>query len=164
MRLRTCLVGALTIALLGSPLAAQASKKTVIGPERQRLMAAQTTKLVDQQVVRVIGTNYNLRVGIYLAFCEVPRRKELPRNCAGGINAEGVSESSFWISNNPPAYAADLVKGFTSRGGFIVDLKVSRFIGKTDCAIKKCAILTRADHLRPALRSADVFIPVSFKK
>lgn len=164
MTSKAWLVGALVIALLGAPVAAQASKKTVIGPERQRLVAAQTTNLVDQQVVRITGTNYNRRVGIYLAFCEVPRRGELPRNCAGGINAEGESESSFWISSNPPAYAADLVRGFTNRGGFVINLKVSRFIGQTDCAIRKCAILTRADHLRPALRSADLFIPVSFRK
>lgn len=164
MILKSWLVGALVVALAGAPLAAQAQQRTVIGPERQRLVAAQTTNLVDQQLVRVTGTNYNRRVGIYLAFCEVPRRGELPRNCAGGINAEGVSESSFWISSNPPAYAADLVKGFTTRGGFIINLKVSRFIGQTDCAIRRCAILTRADHLRPAMRSADVFIPVSFRK
>lgn len=164
MRWKFWTATALIAALATAPMAAHAQQRTVIGPERQRLIAAQTTNLVDGQTVRVTGTNYNRRVGIYLAFCEVPRRGELPRNCAGGINLEGESESSFWISSNPPAYAADLVKRFTPRGGFIVNLKVSRFIGQTDCAVSKCAILTRADHLRPALRSADVLIPVSFRK
>lgn len=164
MRLKPLLISALVLALVGAPLTAHADRKTVIGPERQRLIAAQTTNLVDQQLVRVTGTNFNRRVGIYLAFCEVPRRGQLPRNCAGGINLEGESQSSFWISSNPPAYAADLVRGFTQRGGFIVDIKISRFIGTTDCAIRRCAILTRADHLRPALRNADLLIPVSFRK
>lgn len=164
MRWRPWITSALIAVLVTAPMAAHAQKRTVVGPERQRLIAAQTTNLTDGQLVRVTGTNYNRKVGIYLAFCEVPRRGELPRNCAGGINLEGESQSSFWISSNPPAYAADLVRGFTPRGGFIVDLKVSRFIGQTDCAIKRCAILTRADHLRSALRSADVLIPVSFRK
>jgi hypothetical protein len=163
MRKKLWITTALIVALV-APAAAHAQQRTVVGPERQRLIAAQTTNLSDGQVVRVTGTNYNRKVGIYLAFCEMPTRGQLPRNCAGGVNLEGESESSFWISSNPPAYAAGLVKGFTSRGGFIVNLKVSRFIGQTDCAVKKCAILTRADHTRSALRSADVLIPVSFRK
>ena len=163
MRAMSWLIGVLVIVLVGTPVAAHAERKAVVGPERQRLIAIQTTNLVDQQLVRVTGANFNRRVGIYLAFCEVPLRGQLPRNCAGGINLEGESQSSFWISSNPPAYAADLVMGFTKRGGFRVDIKVARFIGETDCAIKKCAILTRADHLRPTLRTADLLIPVSFR-
>lgn len=161
---KSLLISFLVIALVGTPVAAHAERKVVVGPERQRLVAAQTTNLVDQQLVRVNGKKFNRRVGIYLAFCEVPLRGQLPRNCAGGINLEGESQSSFWISSNPPSYAADLVMKFTKRGGFRADIRVSRFIGQTDCAIKRCAILTRADHLRPTLRSADLLIPVSFRK
>lgn len=164
MRLKSLISSLMIAALLMTPLPAQASRKTEIGPERQRLIAAQTTRLVDGQTVRVTGTNYNRRVGIYVAFCEVPRRGQLPTNCAGGANLEGEGQSSYWISNNPPRYAKGLTRNFTVRGGFIVDLKVSRFIGNTDCAVKRCAILTRADHTRSNYRKADVVIPVSFRR
>lgn len=158
------LVLALTALLIVTATPAMATKRTVTGPENQKLSASQTTKLRDGQVVRVTGTAFNKKVGIYLAFCELPRKGSLPTNCAGGANVAGDSPSSFWISSNPPAYAGGLVRGFSSRGGFILDLRVTRFIGKTDCAIKKCAILTRADHTMPAYRRADVVIPVSFSK
>jgi hypothetical protein len=152
------------LVLMLLPVAAQAQQRTVIGPEKQRLTASQTTNLRDGQLVKVAGTAYNKRVGIYLAFCEVPKRGQLPSNCAGGVNLEGESQSSFWISDNAPRYAGDLVRKYTQRGGFIINVQVSRFIGTTDCAVKKCAILTRADHTRPAYRLADVVIPVSFRR
>jgi len=164
MKAKTLIASLLTAALLGAPTVALAQQRTAVGPEKQRLTAAQTTNLVDGQSVGVVGTAYNRKVGIYLAFCEIPAPKALPTNCAGGINLEGESPSSIWISSNPPSYAKALVTPFTQRGGFILNLKVSRFIGTTDCARKKCAILTRADHTRPAYRKADVVIPVSFKK
>jgi len=146
------------------PTAASATQRTVVGPEGQRVTVTQTTKLKDAQVVGVTGTKFNQKVGIYLAFCEVPKRGALPSNCAGGVNLEGESQSSHWISSNAPEYAGDLAKPFTQRGGFILKIRVQRFIGKTDCLVKKCAILTRADHTMPAYRKADVVIPVSFSK
>ena len=164
MRIRLIALTAVLLALIGAASPAQASKKTVIGSEGQRLMATQTTGLKDGQIVKVTGTKYNKKVGIYVAFCELPKQGKLPTNCAGGVNIDAESSSSFWISDNPPEYAQGLTKKFTTRGGFIVNLKVSRYIGKTDCAVKKCAILTRADHTRTAYRKADVVIPVSFKK
>lgn len=164
MKEKLLLTTALVIALALSPLAAHAQQKTVMGPDKQRLTATQTTKLKDGQLVKVTGTKFDRRVGIYLAFCELPKPGKQPTNCAGGVNAEGDSQSSFWISSNAPAYAGDLVKTFSPRGGFILNIQVSRQIGATDCAVKKCAILTRADHLKPSFRRADVVIPVSFQK
>lgn len=164
MRSRIVLGLVLAFSLLAIPNQAIASKRTVVGPENQRLTASQTTRLMDSQIVKISGTAYNKKVGIYLAFCEMPKPGSLPTNCAGGMDLSGESPSSFWISSNPPEYAVGLTKPFSSRGGFIVNLRVSRFIGKVDCALKKCAILTRADHTRSAYRKADVVIPVSFTK
>jgi hypothetical protein len=158
------LIAVVLMALLALATPAQAQKRTVVGPEKQRLTAEVTTNLRDGQLVKVVGTAYNKKVGIYLAFCELPKKNQLPTNCAGGVNLEGESQSSYWISDNAPKYAGDLVKRFTPRGGFILNLKVSRYIGTTDCALKKCAILTRADHTRASYRLADVVIPVSFRK
>ncbi len=146
------------------PVSAVAASQTLTGSDGQRLTASQVSGLKDGQLVRITGTGYNKKVGIYLAFCELPKKGSLPTNCAGGMNLDGDSQSSYWISSNPPAYGGDLVKAFTKRGGFILNLRVPRFIGDIDCANKKCAILTRADHTMPAYRRADVVIPVSFRK
>lgn len=152
------------VTALALPNAAYGMKKTAVGPEGQRLTASATTNLANNQLVTVTGTKYNKKVGIYLAFCVLPQMGKLPTDCAGGINAEGQSLSSYWISSNPPEYASGLTVPYTQRGGFILKLQVSRFISKHDCATKTCAILTRADHTRSAYRQADVIIPVSFRK
>ncbi len=161
---KTLAVWLLVGSALVAPMSALAASKTVAGSDGQRLSAAEVSNLRDGQLVRITGTGYNKKVGIYLAFCEIPKKGSLPTNCAGGMNLEGDSQSSYWISSNAPAYAGDLVKAYTQRGGFILNLRVSRYFGDIDCAKKKCAILTRADHTMPAYRKADVVIPVSFRK
>lgn len=146
-----------------SPAQAKSSKKTVKGPNGQSLTVS-TTKVSDGKVVSVVGKKYNKNVGIYLAFCVVNAKGEVPSPCGGGVNTSGTSEGSIWISSNPPEYGKSLAIPFSKSGGFKQKITVSRYIGNIDCALVKCAIVTRADHTDSANRTADVIAVLKFKK
>jgi len=152
---------ALTTLIL-APAGAKSSKKTVKGPTGQTLTVSATT-VQDGQSVTVTGKKYNRKIGIYLAFCVVNAKGVVPGPCGGGVNASGTSDGSIWISSNPPAYGKSLAIPFSKSGGFKQKVTVSRFIGDIDCALVKCAVVTRADHTKSASRKADVIIPVKFK-
>jgi hypothetical protein len=157
---------ALTLAattLLSAPANAKSSKKTVKGPAGQTL-AVSATNVKDGQTVSVTGNKYNKKVGIYLAYCVVNGKGEVPSPCGGGVNASGSSDSSIWISSNPPAYGKTLAIPFSKSGGFTQQVTVSRFIGNADCAVVSCAVVTRADHTKSTYRKADVIVPVKFTK
>ena len=114
-------------------------------------------------MITVKGKGFDETVGIYLAFCVVPKKGQLPTPCGGGINKAGVGEASFWISSNPPPYAVGLTQEFLPVGRFKEKVQVSRKIGEFDCAKVRCAITVRADHLRGQDRSYDMFIPIKIK-
>ncbi|MFM6962758.1 MAG: hypothetical protein ACKOWJ_00605 [Micrococcales bacterium] len=101
-------------------------------------------------------------MGIYVAFCVIPKKGLRPEIC-GPYDITGQNNDSVWVSSNPPFYAAALVTPFSKTGSFKVQVKVHRFIGDIDCRVSRCAILTRADHTQPNLRSADVIVPVTLK-
>jgi len=113
--------------------------------------------------IRVTGAKFDESVGIYLAFCVIPKKGQLPTPCSGGVNKAGLSESSYWISSNPPPYAIGLTTEFLPGGRFKQKVRVSKKIGNFDCQKVKCAITVRADHLRGADRSFDMFIPIKIK-
>ncbi len=147
------------IALLAMPAAQAVSVK---GSQGQLLtVSATTTK--SGSMITVRGNRFDETVGIYLAFCVVPKKGELPTPCGGGVNKAGTGESSFWISSNPPPYAVGLTDEFLPGGRFIHRVKISKKIGKFDCTKVKCAITVRADHLRGDDRSYDMFVPVKIK-
>lgn len=114
-------------------------------------------------VITVTGRNFDERVGIYVALCVIPKKGQQPGPCGGGADMDGSSSASKWISSNPPSYGIELAQPFGFGGNFRVKIKVNSKIGKKDCRKVRCAITTRADHLQSADRSADVFIPVTFK-
>jgi hypothetical protein len=147
--------------LFASPASAKSTTKTVTGPTGQTL-ALSNTSVSDGQVVTVTGSNYDKKIGIYLAFCVVNAKGVKPGPCGGGVDTSGVSSSSIWISSNSPY--PKLAIAFSKTGGFKQSLAVSRQIGKFDCTAVKCAVVTRADHTRSSYRKADVIIPVTFKK
>jgi hypothetical protein len=118
--------------------------------------------LTDGQKVTLTGKGYNTRVGIYVTYCVIPPKGQRPEQC-GPFDITGQNNASFWISSNPPLYAAALVKPFGKGGTFKVSMAATRKIGDADCAIVRCAFTTRADHTRSDNRTADVFIPVKFK-
>lgn len=147
------------IVILAMPSAQAASLK---GGQGQLLTVSATTAK-NGSMVTVRGNRFDETVGIYLAFCVVPKKGELPTPCGGGVNKAGTGESSFWISSNPPPYAVGLTDEFSPGGRFTHTVKISKKIGKFDCTKIKCAITVRADHLRGNDRSYDMFVPVKIK-
>jgi hypothetical protein len=151
------LVTALTFAI--NPIANAA---TVKGSQGQTLSVS-TTTAKSGAMIKVTGNRFDETVGIYLAFCVVPKKGQPPTPCGGGVNKAGLGEASFWISSNPPPYAIGLTEEFLPGGRFTQKVEVSKKIGKFDCTKVKCAITVRADHLRGADRSYDTFIPIKIK-
>ena len=147
------------IALLAMPTAHAVSVK---GSQGQQLTVSPTTAK-NGSMITVSGNRFDETVGIYLAFCVVPKKGELPTPCGGGVNKAGMGEASFWISSNPPPYAIGLTDEFSPGGRFTHKVKISKKIGKFDCTKVKCAITVRADHLRGNDRSYDMFVPVKIK-
>lgn len=139
------------------------SSVTKTGAKGQVLRASKVTNLVDGEKVTVSGTNYNTNLGIYVTFCVIPKPGKRPELC-GPFDVTGANNQSIWISSNPPLYAAFLVTPFSKTGSFKVSIPVHTKIGDYDCKVVRCAILTRADHTNSDNRTADVIIPVTFKK
>jgi hypothetical protein len=122
-----------------------------------------TQSLSKNTIVTVTGRGFDETVGIYLAFCIVPKQGALPTPCGGGVNKSGADAGSFWISSNPPPYGVGLATEFLPGGRFVQKVAVSRKIGKFDCKKVKCAITVRADHIREGDRSHDIYLPIVFK-
>lgn len=120
--------------------------------------------------VTVRGRGFDLNKGIYVVFCVNKGAGQMPSPCLGGVDMQGASGSSAWISSNPPSYGEGLAKPFTKvdgKGSFEVQLTIKAKDQFTNCLDKKaaplgCVVGTRADHTRTADRSADVLIPVTF--
>ena len=157
MRKIVALVVIFTIASM--PFSSAASIK---GSQGQLLTVSKTT-VKSGSVVTVKGDYFDETVGIYLAFCVIPAKGKAPTPCGGGVNKAGLGEASFWVSSNPPPYAAGLTEEFLPGGRFTQKVKISKKIGKFDCTKVKCAITVRADHLRSNDRSSDLFIPITVK-
>ena len=156
---------ALLVAGSGAVPALAAAKSTAVtakGTKGQSLTVAKTQNLVDGSSVTAVGKGYDLNTGIYLTYCVVPAKGKRPELC-GPFDVTGAHNDSFWISNNPPFYAALLVKHFDNKGRFKLSIKVTRFIGDQDCKKVQCAVLTRADHTASGNRSADVIVPITIK-
>lgn len=152
---------ALTISI--TPANASAvSPKTIKGPLGQSLQVSTANPKVGSMIT-VSGSNFDESIGLYLAFCVVPKKGAVPTPCGGGVNKEGIGDSSIWISSNPPPYAEGLTKKFLPNGSFTEQVLISRKIGKFDCTKVSCAITVRADHLRGQDRSSDLFIPIKIK-
>lgn len=152
-------------ALASSEFTKQPSKlATAKGKAGQTLSADRSRNLNrNGATVVVTGKRFDERVGIYVALCVIPKRGEKPGPCGGGVDTDGSTSASKWISSNPPSYGIGLAQPYRLGGSFKVRLKIKSKIGKVDCRRVKCAITSRADHLQESDRSADVFIPVSFK-
>ncbi len=126
-------------------------------------ISIKSSTIAKKTSVTVIGKNFDETVGIYLAYCVMPKPGKAPTPCGGGINKEGVGDSSLWISSNAPPYAEGLAEPFLPGGRFSKQVSVSRKIGSIDCTKVKCAITVRADHLREGDRTHDLYIPINFK-
>jgi len=157
---RTWLIGLILLFCL--PQNSFAASKSVTGSEGQTLTAS-ATSVSNNALITVTGKRFDESVGIYLAICVIPKTGLLPTPCGGGVNKAGVGEGSFWISSNPPPYGVGLADPFKAGGRFTYQIRVSKKIGKFDCAKVKCAVTVRADHLRSEDRSYDLYLPITFK-
>ena len=147
------------LAMAAMPSAQAASVKGSQG----QVLTASATSAKSGSMITVTGNRFDETVGIYLAFCVVPKKGQPPTPCGGGVNKAGLGDSSFWISSNPPPYAVGLTEEYLPGGRFTHKVQISKKIGKFDCTKVKCAITVRADHLRSNDRSSDLFIPVKIK-
>ena len=150
------------IAVIFCAIIPAANAASIKGAQGQLLTVSATTAK-SGSMITVTGNRFDETVGIYLAFCVIPKKGAAPTPCGGGVNKAGTGEASFWISSNPPPYAVGLTEEFLPGGRFTQKVQVSRKIGKFDCAKVRCAITVRADHLRGNDRSYDMFIPVKIK-
>ena len=165
LRLTLATIISLSSSLLAVPSAAADSSRAVAkGDYGQRVVVSQTQNLdpLGQRIV-VRGRQFNPRVGVYVALCVKPNEGDAPSPCGGGVNLDASSQSSAWVSSNPPPYARNLATPFKKKGRFKVTLHVSSRIGDIDCRRIRCAIAVRADHTRSQDRSHDVIVPVDFR-
>jgi hypothetical protein len=151
---------ACAMALL-APAAAHAAV-TSNGSNGASISIAQS-KFTKEAKIKVIGKGFDETVGIYLAYCVVPKKGAAPSPCGGGVNKSGTGEASYWISSNPPPYGDGLAIPFAPGGRFSEVVAVTRKIGKFDCRKVKCAITVRSDHMHEGDRSQDIYIPISIK-
>jgi len=158
---RTWVVVAISIAL-AAPFSSATANTRITGSQGQELQVSSVIAKNGAEIT-VTGARFDETVGIYLAYCVVPKKGLPPTPCGGGINKSGVGDSSIWISSNPPPYAAGLAKEYLAGGRFKEKVQVSKKIGKFDCTKVKCAITIRADHLRSQDRNSDMFIPIKIK-
>jgi hypothetical protein len=150
-----------TLLALLAPASAQAAV-TSTGSNGASISIAQS-KFTKDTKVKVSGRNFDETVGIYLAYCVVPKKGAAPSPCGGGVNKSGTGEASYWISSNPPPYGDGLAIAYAPGGRFTEVVAITRKIGNFDCRKVKCAITVRSDHLHEGDRSHDIFIPISIK-
>lgn len=164
----TSAVAGAAVASAGLPSASGPSaavpRTTAKGRKGQALTVTPTSGLSTfGQTVKVSGRGFSELVGIYVGLCVMPRPGAKPTPCGGGIDQDGSSQASAWISSNPPPYGSSLAIPYKRGGKFSVRIKVSPRIGSYDCRVVRCAVVARADHMRANDRTWDVAVPVSFR-
>ncbi|RAY17175.1 hypothetical protein DPM19_03220 [Actinomadura craniellae] len=111
----------------------------------------------------VTGRGYDVRKGIYVAFCRDNGPGKPPSPCGGGADTTGSGGGSHWVSSNPPPYGRGLATPYGPDGSFRVTIRISaRPSGAMDCMKVRCVVATRADHTRSTDRTQDVRVPISF--
>ncbi len=160
MRFRLCIAALVATSCAITPAFADSS---AIGSFGEKISISSSI-LKSAATVIVSGSGFDETVGIYLAYCVVPKKGALPTPCGGGVNKSGIGDASYWISSNPPPYGTGLAIAFQPGGRFAQKLEISKKIGVIDCTKIKCAITVRSDHLHGGDRTHDLFIPISFSK
>ena len=153
------------IALVALDIAPASAKNSTTGAFGQSISVAKATLDLSKnsQAITVTGKGFDETIGIYLAYCVMPKLGQAPTPCGGGANKLGIGDASIWISSNPPPYGSGLAIAFKGGGRFTEKISVTRNIGKFDCTKVKCAVTVRSDHLHEGDRTNDLFIPITFK-
>jgi len=158
----TTLADSTTTAPLKTVATTVLTATTVASTSRPKLSVSQTTNLNPNGTsVTVRGSGYDISKGVYVIVC-TQAAPGTQSTCVGGINIDGSSPSSVWVSSNPPSYAIGLTTAFQPDGSFNIDLLAVAKSGDLDCTLVKCGVVTRSDHLRYTDRTQDVFVPISF--
>lgn len=128
------------------------------------LTVSQVDGLTPGQAVTVTGAGFDESKGIYVAICVDNGPGATPTPCLGGVDMEGATGGSTWISSNPPSYAAGLTTPFGPGGTFEVTLPAvaEDAVAGVDCREAACAVTVRYDHTRADDRTGDVLIPITF--
>lgn len=165
---RQAVLGSLFAIVTGLVFAGPASADPVTVTEGPRTLEASAAEGLDPagQKVTVEGAGYDEAKGIYVAFCVDTGPGNAPTPCLGGIDMEGTTGGSVWVSSNPPPYGEELAVPYNAGGSFKVSLNVAAVdeINGIDCREVQCVIVSRNDHTRSGDRSQDVRIPVTFAK
>lgn len=134
--------------------------RTVTGPPR--LVLSQSTGLAASGTrITVRGSGFDATKGVYVIVCNQAAWTEA-RRCVGGVNIDGSSPVSEWVSSNPPAYAKGLTVPFAADGTFAITLLARAKGDDIDCTKEQCGVVSFSDHTRRDDRSQDVFVPISF--
>ncbi len=135
---------------------------------------ADLADLVPGEEIIVSGNGFDARIGIYVGFCAIPESSEKrPSPCLGGIPegaeqgdaAEQSALASAWITNDW-AWKSFATQTYADadEGSFEVRLTVPEStVEGLDCAVSRCAIVTRADHTALKDRVQDMFLPIGFE-
>ncbi|TQM68723.1 hypothetical protein FHX41_2379 [Actinomadura hallensis] len=144
--------------------AALADAGRATGPDGQTLTVSETDGLpTGGAKVRVQGSGFDPRKGIYVALCRDNGPDKAPSPCGGGADTSGSGGASQWVSSNPPPYGKGLAVPYGPGGTFDVEIRVTPELSDSvDCTEVRCAVVTRADHTRGSDRSQDVRVPVTF--
>ncbi|MSX62706.1 MAG: hypothetical protein F2951_04325 [Actinobacteria bacterium] len=167
MRMRVEALLIITCVFVLSLSQAQAATKSVtVKGSYGETLSASTSKISSGAAITVKGNYFDETVGIYLAFCVMPVKGQVPTPCGGGVNKSGTGDISYWISSNPPPYGVGLAREFQPGGRFVRTMHIGSTIltsgGKIDCRKVTCAITVRADHTREDDRTHDIYIPITF--
>jgi len=156
---------AVTTTIMTATTVISASTTESASKPQPTLVVSQTAGLDPKgTLVTVRGTGFDITKGVYVFVCNQVKW-DANRRCVGGVNLDGSSPLSQWISSNPPAYAKGLTIPYKLNGSFVVPLLV-RAVDETtkliDCSIEQCGVVAFADHTRRDDRSQDVFVSISF--
>ncbi|MFC4055290.1 hypothetical protein ACFOY4_36855 [Actinomadura syzygii] len=151
------------LTLAASP--AHADAGTARGPSGQTLTVSRAEGLpAGGATVRVKGSGFDTRKGVYIALCKDNGPGRAPTPCGGGADTSGKAGASQWVSSNPPPYGKGLAVPYGTGGTFEVTIRIGASLSDSvDCAKVRCAVVSRSDHTRSADRSQDVLVPVSFE-
>ena len=100
---------------LASTISPAHAATSVTGSHGETLRVSKSTGVKSGDVLTVSGRHYDETIGIYVAFCKVVPKGQLPTPCGGGADKTGGTGASEWISSNPPTYGVGLAKPYLPR-------------------------------------------------
>ena len=92
------MIGKVVIALaLSFALPASAQAAVSATSAKGATISIEKNKFTKNTLVTVTGKDFDETVGIYLAYCVVPKKGNLPTPCGGGVNKTGTGDASYCI-------------------------------------------------------------------